>query len=112
MSGLKSINQKAELLLEAAESGRVEEVSAMETVAGCATTFDPGWEVDPFGGLASLCHPMEADLYGCSDPCWWPAQVPDAITYPSWNENKPSAQHDWRELNDVGPSGDAVFPKK
>ena len=55
---------------------------------------------------------MEADLYGCSDPCWWPAQVPDAITFPSWTENKPSAQHDWRELDPVGPSGDAVFPKK
>ena len=73
MSGLKSINQKAELLLEAAESGHVEEVSAMETVAGCATTFDPGWEVDPFGGLASLCHPMEAEATWAGNSrefCW------------------------------------------
>ena len=63
--------------------GHVAEVLAMESVAGCATTFDPGWEVDPFGGVASLCQPMEADLYGCSDPCWWPAQVPDTMsTYP------------------------------
>jgi hypothetical protein len=49
---------------------------------------------------------MEADLYGCSDPCWWPAQVPDTMqTYPTWDAGKPSAQNDWREL-------DTVFPKK
>ena len=113
MSGLKSVNHKADLLLEAAESGHVEEVSAMETVAGCVTTFDPGWEVDPFGGVASLCQPMEADLYGCSDPCWWPAQVPDTMnTYPNWQDGKPSAQHDWRELDPIYPNTNAVFPKK
>ena len=83
MSELKPTNHKAELLLDAVADGHVAEVLAMETVAGCATTFDPGWEVDPFGGVASLCQPMEADLYGCSDPCWWPAQVPDTMsTYP------------------------------
>ena len=61
---------------------------------------------DPFGGVASLCQPMEADLYGCSDPCWWPAQVPDTMsTYPGWDAGKPSAPGDWREL-------DSVFPKK
>ncbi len=71
-----------------------------------STTFDPGWEVDPFGGVASLCQPMEADLYGCSDPCWWPAQVPDTMnTYPNWDAGKPSAPADWRDL-------DAVYPKK
>ena len=112
MSGLKSVNHKADLLLEAADSGHVEEVTAMETVAGCVTTFDPGWEVDPFGGVASLCQPMEADLYGCSDPCWWPAQVPDTLNHPSWQEGKPSAQHDWRELDPIYPNTDAVFPKK
>ena len=48
---------------------------------------------------------MEADLYGCSDPCWWPAQVPDTmVTYPDWNADAPSAPRDWRAL-------DAVFPK-
>ena len=113
MSGLRSINEKADLLLAADESGHLEEVSAMETVAGCATTFDPGWEVDPFGGVASLCQPMEADLYGCSDPCWWPAQVPDTMnTFPSWQEQKPSAQDDWRELDTVFPNTNAVFPRK
>jgi len=51
MSELKPTNRKAELLLEAVAEGHVAEVLAMETVAGCATTFDPGWEVDPFGGV-------------------------------------------------------------
>lgn len=91
MSELKPTNRKAELLLDAVSEGHVADVLAMETVAGCATTFDPGWEVDPFGGVASLCQPMEADLYGCSDPCWWPAQVPDTMnTYPGWDAGKPS----------------------
>ena len=52
----------------------------MSAVAGCTATTDPGWEVDAFGGVSSLCQPMEADLYGCSDPCWWPAQVPDMMS--------------------------------
>jgi hypothetical protein len=102
---MKPTNKKAELLLDAAGAGRVPEVAAMESVAGCTTSYDPGWEVDAFGGLASLCQPMEADLYGCSDPCWWPAQVPDTMsTYPDWDANAPSAESDWREL-------DSVFPK-
>jgi Quinohemoprotein amine dehydrogenase, gamma subunit len=106
MSGLKPANRKAELLLDAAAAGHVKEVVAMESVAGCSTTLDPGWEVDPFGGVASLCQPMEADLYGCSDACWWPAQVPDTLsTYPDWGKDEPSAANDWRRL-------DAVFPKK
>jgi len=87
MSELKPTNHKAELLLEAVAEGHVAEVLAMETVAGCSTTFDPGWEVDPFGGVASLCQPMEADLYGCSDPCWWPAQLEwDFYWSNSWAE--------------------------
>lgn len=104
MSRLKPANKKAVLLLKAAEEGHLHEVVAMQTIAGCSTTLDPGWEVDPFGGVASLCQPMEADLYGCSDPCWWPAQVPDTMTvYPGWNAGAASAQRDWRLL-------DAVFP--
>lgn len=106
MSELKPTNPKADRLLQAAEAGSVDEVVAMDSVAGCATVFDPGWEVDSFGGVGSLCQPMEADLYGCADPCWWPAQVPDTMnTYPNWDAGKPSAQNDWREL-------DAVYPKK
>lgn len=106
MKHLKPINRKATLVEQAVEDGRIEEVVAMQVVAGCASTLDPGWEVDPFGSVAALCAPMEADLYGCSDPCWWPAQVPDTInTYPDWNAKAPSAQNDWRVLQ-------SVFPKK
>jgi hypothetical protein len=47
---------------------------------------------------------MEADLYGCSDPCWWPAQVPDTmVTYPEWNAKAPNAADDWRSLGTVFP---------
>jgi hypothetical protein len=47
---------------------------------------------------------MEADLYGCADPCWWPAQVADTLnTYPDWNADAPAAQHDWRKLQSVFP---------
>lgn len=105
MKHLKPLNKKARLLEKAAEEGRAEEVHAMQTIAGCASTLDPGWEVDPLGGVAWLCQPMEADLYGCSDPCWWPAQVPDTLTtYPDWSAGADSAQRDWRALQ-------AVFPK-
>lgn len=108
MKHLKAINRKAALVDRAAEQGKTEEVVAMQSiVAGCAATFDPGWEIDPFGGVASLCQPMEADLYGCSDPCWWPAQVPDTMnTYPNWNANAPSAPNDWRVLESVFPKDD------
>ncbi len=109
MKHLKPLNRKARALANPdAETARRadNEVVALEVVAGCSTTLDPGWEVDLFGGVASLCQPMEADLYGCSDPCWWPAQVPDTMsTYPDWNADADSAQRDWRKL-------DAVFPKK
>ena len=48
---------------------------------------------------------MEADLYGCSDPCWWPAQVPDTMnTYPDWTKEADSASKDWRNLESVYPS--------
>ena len=43
MSELKPTNRKAELLLDAASEGHTAEVLAMESVSGCATTFDPGW---------------------------------------------------------------------
>lgn len=105
MKHLKPLNAKAELLAEAAERGSTDEVVAMQTVVGCTSTTDPGWEVDAFGSVAGLCQPMEADLYGCADPCWWPAQVPDVMnTYPDWDAAAPSAGTDWRKL-------DAVFPK-
>lgn len=106
MRRLKPLNEKAKRLDGPQAAPDVEEVVAMAGVAGCATTFDPGWEVDGSGGVASLCQPMEADLYGCTDPCWWPAQVPDTmVTYPDFNAKAPSAQNDWRKLQ-------SVFPKK
>lgn len=105
MKHLKAINNKAQLLSIAADEDKIEEVTAMGSVAGCTATFDPGWEVDAFGGVASLCQPMEADLYGCSDPCWWPAQVPDMMnTYPDWDKNAASTKDDWRNLGTVFPA--------
>ncbi len=104
MKQLKPINQKARLIADAADQGELEEVVAMQSVAGCTATTDPGWEVDMFGGVAGLCQPMEADLYGCADPCWWPAQVPDVmVTYPQWDGEAPSAGKDWRKLDSVFP---------
>jgi hypothetical protein len=105
MKHLKPLNAKAQLLDRAADDAEREEVVAMQTVVGCTSTTDPGWEVDAFGSVAGLCQPMEADLYGCADPCWWPAQVPDLMTtYPDWDAAAPSADKDWRKL-------DSVFPK-
>ncbi len=105
MRHLKPLNARARQKT-ASSAPDAEEVVAMAGIAGCVTTFDPGWEVDASGGLSSLCQPMEADLYGCTDPCWWPAQVPDTmVTYPDFNAKAPSASHDWRLLQ-------SVFPKK
>lgn len=110
MKHLKSLNRKADQVKAAIETDQMDEVRAMQTVtAGCTTTLDPGWEVDPFGGVAALCQPMEADLYGCSDPCWWPAQVPDTmVSYPDWNAEAPNAGRDWRALGTVFPKSDDI----
>jgi hypothetical protein len=105
MKHLKPLNAKAALIDAARRPEDVQEVVAMQTVVGCSSTTDPGWEVDAFGGVAGLCQPMEADLYGCADPCWWPAQVPDLMnTWPDWDKDALSAGTDWRKL-------EAVFPK-
>lgn len=104
MNHLKPINRKAAQLAEAIAAGAGDEVVAMAAFIGCTTSFDPGWEVDAFGGTAGLCQPMEADLYGCSDPCWWPAQVPDTLqTYPDWSTGADSAARDWAQLQSVFP---------
>ena len=105
MRHLKAINNKAQILEQALVEDRVEEVVAMSSVAGCTATTDPGWEIDVFGGVTSLCQPMEADLYGCADPCWWPAQVPDMMnTYPDWNKEATNSKEDWRNLGTVFPA--------
>ena len=104
MKHLKAINNKARLLDKAVAEDRVEEVVAMSAIAGCAATVDPGWEVDAFGGVSSLCQPMESDLYGCADPCWWPAQVADTLnTYPGWTDGAANVTEDWRKLQSVFP---------
>lgn len=104
MNHMKALNKKAALLDQAALAGNAEEVVAMATAVGCTTVFDPGWEVDAFGGVGGLCQPMEADLYGCSDPCWWPAQVPDTLnTYTEWSAGADSAARDWQQLKSVFP---------
>ena len=106
MKHLKSVNKKARLLAKAVDDGTAEEVVAMQTVVGCTATADPGWEVDAFGGIANLCQPLEADLYGCADPCWWPAQVPDTMnSYPNWAGDTTNPSTEWRKL-------DAMFPGK
>ena len=73
MKHLTPANAKAQQFTEAAAEGKEDEVVAMNSMVGCTTSFDPGWEIDAFGGVGNLCQPMEADLYGCADPCWWPA---------------------------------------
>ena len=104
MKHLRSLNLKAATLDQLDAAALTPEAGLMSNIVGCTTTFDPGWEVDAFGGLASLCQPMEADLYGCTDPCWWPAQVADTLnTYPDFNAEAPSAQRDWRELQALFP---------
>jgi len=107
MKHLKSLNKKAQLINQAVSPDEVEDVVAMQTVVGCTATTDPGWELDPFGGLGSLCQPMEADLYGCADACWWPAQVPDTMnTYPDWNKDVVKATEDWRKLDGIFEDGE------
>lgn len=105
MNHMKALNKKAALLDMAAQDGSKESVVTMAAFVGCTTVFDPGWEVDALGGVGGLCQPMEADLYGCTDPCWWPAQVPDTLnTYTEWSSGADSAARDWQQLK-------AVFPK-
>ena len=102
MSHLKPLNDSAERTLAAGEDGRVQ---PMQTVfpLGCTTALNPGVEVDPTGSVASLCTPWEADLYGCSEPCYWPASVPDSMTYPEWNDGTINGESDWRSLGQIYP---------
>ncbi len=105
MKHLKAINNKAQALEQAVAQDRVEEVLAMNATVGCTSTVDPGWETDVFGGVAGLCQPMEADLYGCADPCWWPAKVPDLMsTHSDWNKDAADSSTDWRKLDTVFPN--------
>lgn len=105
MKHLKAVNNKAHLLEQAVAQEQVEEVLAMNVTLGCTSSVDPGWETDVFGEVSGLCQPMESDLYGCADPCWWPAQVPDLIsTHPNWNDGAADSSKDWRKLDTVFPT--------
>ena len=104
MEHLKPLNKKARMLDERGKekAGKKQpDVHAMQTVAlGCSLVFDPGWETDSTGTVTGLCQPVESDLYGCSDDCWWPAQVPDQLTnYLDWADKCSTAERDWRKLD-------------
>ncbi len=110
MAHLKPLNAAA--VVAATSSPAIEDLGgqpqdAVQPMAtfpmGCTTVLDPGIELDSSGGAASLCSPWEADLYGCAEPCYWPAQVPDIITHPGWTDGKLSGTTDWRELGQIYP---------
>lgn len=105
MNRIKPLNRKAHQIETAPTEEAAEKLMAMAAVpAGCNSTFDPGWEMDPFLGVAGLCQPMEADLFGCSDACWWPAQIPDTLhSFPDWTDGSDSASRDWAKLQSVFP---------
>ena len=110
MKHLKAANGKARAVIASVaqtKSNTVEEdVVGMAQPIGCTTIFNPGWEANPWGGVSSMCAPMEADLLSCSNLCWWPAQVPDSLhNAPEWAKGCSGMnQEDWRNL-------DVVFPK-
>ncbi len=110
MKHLKAANHKAERVETAPSVAKrqvQEDVLGMAQPMGCTTIFNPGWEANPWGGTAGMCAPMEADLLGCANVCWWPAQVPDSLqNYPEWASACSGANaEDWRSL-------ELVFPEK
>jgi hypothetical protein len=110
MKHAKALNRKARMMEERDQAKSAEEkkadVRAMQNLPlGCALIFDPGWETDATGGITGLCQPVEADLYGCYDDCWWPAQVPDQITnFLEWSDKCAAAERDWRKLDILDPN--------
>ena len=109
MKHLKAANHKAHRVETApvAKQQVAEDVLGMAQPMGCTTIFNPGWEANPWGGTAGMCAPMEADLLGCANVCWWPAQVPDSLqNYPEWASACSGVNaEDWRSL-------ELVFPEK
>lgn len=102
MNHIKPLNTAADRMMEAADHGTVRPMQAVFPL-GCTTALNPGVEVDSSGSIASLCTPWEADLYGCSEPCYWPASVPDSMTYPEWNDGTTNGEADWRSLGQIYP---------
>lgn len=102
MKHLQPLNRAAERLEAKSDDGAQVE-AMMPFPIGCTTALDPGVEVDAAGGVSTLCVPWEADLYGCAEPCYWPAQIPDVNTHPDWTDGKRSGISDWRELEQIYP---------
>ncbi len=110
MKHIKPLNKKARLIekKEGEQTGsKNADVRAMQNQPlGCSLVFDPGWETDSAGSVTGLCQPVESDLYGCYDDCWWPAQVPDQLTnYLEWSDKCAAAERDWRNLDVIFPEG-------
>ena len=104
MKHLKAINRKARWIEERAGHGDSSAKAMADIPFGCSTQLDPGWEVDSGGGTYGLCTPVERDLYDCYHSCYWPAQVPDALTnFPEWTSTCGAPVHDWSKI-------DLVFP--
>lgn len=105
MKHWRPLNEKARKIAARAEAeSEGQDVHAMQLPLSCTTVFDPGWEVDVFGGLGALCQPVESDLYGCTDwSCWWSAQVPDVRNNPGWNDQCAVAMRDWQNFKVVTP---------
>jgi hypothetical protein len=110
MKHLKPLNKKARNFAkrrgeQTAGPKPEENVRAMQNPAlGCSLIFDPGWETDATGGVTGLCQPVEADLYGCADDCWWPAQVPDQLSaFTDWSDKCAAAERDWKNLDLLNP---------
>ena len=82
MKHLFAVNQKARMIegIVIQKAQQAHAMMAPDPPFGCTTMFSPGWEVDSSGGTHGLCTPSERDLYDCYHTCYWPAQVPDALT--------------------------------
>lgn len=100
MKHSKPLNRKGKLAMRRIGEGETMDVEGLQLPIGCTTVFDPGWEADDSGtSIASLCQPMERDLYGCYGDCWWAAQVPDGMAkYPDWHQECPAVVRDWQKL--------------
>ncbi len=106
MKHLFPLNRKAKWI--AASLDRAGAPDGARTLAdipfGCSTQLDPGWEVDGGAGTYGLCTPIERDLFDCYHRCYWPVQVPDALTnFPNWTKSCGAPVHDWSSI-------DLVFP--
>ncbi len=104
MRHLKAVNEKAQRIAARFEENGDLAHAMADPPFGCTTVFAPGWEVTTSGGTHGLCTPIERDLYDCYHSCYWPAQVPDALTNsPNWAGSCGAPVVDWSNI-------DLVFP--